>query len=194
MKLNKSLITLAVLVTVLATSCSQARYGNLTRRTKATHLTQQKPEKKNEVKSEVAITQTPVTTKNNEVILKQNVEPSIERTKDEVVFTTRKVNKHDVLARFNEDYETVKNEDKINAVKEITQSLPAIVIKQATKELQKIGDKAESNKTQGLVKLLIIIILVLLILALLPPLGGLIRGLISLLILILLIWLLLQIL
>jgi Flp pilus assembly protein TadB len=58
MKINKSILGIAVMVIVLFSACSQSRYGNLTRRTKASHLVKEevkkehKTVKKEEVKLE----------------------------------------------------------------------------------------------------------------------------------------------
>lgn len=194
MKLNKSLISLAVLVALLATSCSQARYGSLTRRTKANHTAQQKTSKQKLNKKTIEVEHAPALTQGKEELVEKTIVETEETKAEKTVFTTRNIEKKDVLARFMATDEKDKQAIVKTTSAEPQYELPVLAKKRLNKKIQQITENTKLDETQDLVRLLIIIILVLLILALLPPLGGLIRGLISLIILILLIWLLLQIL
>lgn len=196
MKLNKSLISLAVLVMLLATACSQARYGSLTRRTKATHLTESKAEKQSKPKTiksvngKKAIAQQEVKAESNGIEVAE-----IESVQTEVFTSRIEKSKKDDLAHY------MPNDDKNNKIEKESAShrvlthVPVIAGKRLVKKLNKIADKTDMEKTQDdLVRILLIVLLVLIILALLPVLGEVIRMLIGLLVLILLIWLLLQLL
>ncbi|MBT8327569.1 MAG: hypothetical protein KJP21_07585 [Bacteroidia bacterium] len=185
MKLNKSILGIALMLVFLLGACSQARYGNLTRRTKATHLA--KKEVKKEVKQTPLIVEEVIENEdqNSEVILiNKDVEQISYQESDDksTVSSTPKVK-----TEF-----SIKENDKVT---KLAGPLQKKALKKVLKNLDKNDNNVKPNNVNddsSLLRLVLIIVLVLLILALIGKLLPGLNWLLGVLLLIVLIWLVLQ--
>ena len=186
MKLNKSILGIALMLVFLLGACSQARYGNLTTRTKATHLAKKevkKEVKETPVKGEVINEIVP--TLKDAVLIENDAEQLEEANVSETIaITSPSTEKKSVTTS-----KTAKTAMKLAGPLQ-KRALKKVLKKLDEKESRVQPEKADDDSS--LLRLILIIILVLLIVSLL---GKLIPGLdwlLGILILVVLIWLILQ--
>lgn len=195
MKLNKSILGTALMIVVLFSACSQARYGNMTRRVKADPMAKN-IEKSVKVEKESKLEAIVKSDMAEEVVLDNVVLPN--RTIVEEVVAEESV----VSSKFAEkstrltDEKTEDDEVKVKTTKSIVSTnLNKLnkkpIIAKATKKLEKLKVQ-KTNSDSGLIKLILIIVIVLLILSLIAKLGNILPGVLGLILLVLLILWLLQ--
>jgi hypothetical protein len=186
MKLNKSYLGLVVVFLFILSSCSQSRYGNLTRRTKANHIAKKvdKPTKTKEAKVvelKEVIPQETTTTENEEVVVAETTSFTKERIAEKVGELLPVNNKRNKAKTVEVDSELA--ETLVPLAERLETQIPERIVKKA-KKLQPDSDT-------GLIKMILIIILLLILASLLWALiPGPLRYILSLVILILIIlWL-----
>jgi len=175
MKLNKSILGLVILFIFILSSCSQSRYGSLTRRTKANDIGQQ-------VKKDVGL----IVTENSDLAIE--AEPDIDF----------EVSTHAVNIQESADATPIAQKlQKYTGSKAKTMQLPATkeakLVKQLVKSKMAAKSKANSD-VDGVLYIVLIVILVLLILSLISNLIPALTWLLGLALLIFLIYLVLQLL
>ena len=175
MKLNKSILVLVILFIFILSSCSQSRYGSLTRRTKANDIAQQ-------VKKDVGL----IVTENSDLAIE--AEPDIDF----------EVSTHAVNIQESADATPIAQKlQKYTGSKAKTMQLPATkkakLVKQLVKSKMAAKSKANSD-VDGVLYIVLIVILVLLILSLISNLIPALTWLLGLALLIFLIYLVLQLL
>ena len=175
MKLNKSILGLVILFIFILSSCSQSRYGSLTRRTKANDIAQQ-------VKKDVGL----IVTENSDLAIE--AEPDIDF----------EVSTHAVNIQESADATPIAQKlQKYTGSKAKTMQLPATkeakLVKQLVKSKMAAKSKANSD-VDGVLYIVLIVILVLLILSLISNLIPALTWLLGLALLIFLIYLVLQLL
>lgn len=194
MKLSKSILSLVVLGILIVSSCSQARYGSLTRSTKVKHIVHS-PVKDVHLKQQVENSKT-----QNVVLNDLNLTEPSEQSSGEKVSTINspqtKVNESRLLAK-NADAEL-----QVVPVKHKAGLPIALLSQKPLKQLKKMNDQfAKKIESQQISKgsdvgnvlyILAIILLVLLILALFSKFGGLLVSLVALALLVLLIYIVIQ--
>ena len=173
MKLNKSILVLVILFIFILSSCSQSRYGSLTRRTKANDIAQQ-------VKKDVGL----IVTENSDLAIE--AEPDIDF----------EVSTHAVNIQESADATPIAQKlQKYTGSKAKTMQLPATkeakLVKQLVKSKMAAKSKANSD-VDGVLYIVLIVILVLLILSLISNLIPALTWLLGLALLIFLIYLVLQ--
>jgi hypothetical protein len=177
MKLNKSILGLVILFIFILSSCSQSRYGSLTRRTKANHIAQQ-------VKKDVGL----ILTGNSHLAIEaeQQVGPDIDF----------EVSTHAVNIQESADATPIAQKlQKYTGSKAKTMQLPATKKAKLAKQLvkSKMATKSKANSDiGGVLYIVLIVILVLLILSLISNLIPALTWLLGLALLIFLIYLVLQ--
>ena len=177
MKLNKSILGLVILFIFILSSCSQSRYGSLTRRTKANHIAQQ-------VKKDVGL----ILTGNSHLAIEadQQVGPDIDF----------EVSTHAVNIQESADATPIAQKlQKYTGSKAKTMQLPATKKAKLAKQLvkSKMAAKSKANSdVDGVLYIVLIVILVLLILSLISNLIPALTWLLGLALLIFLIYLVLQ--
>jgi ABC-type Na+ efflux pump permease subunit len=181
MKLNKSILGLVILFIFILSSCSQSRYGSLTRRTKANHIAQQ-VKKVDQVKKDVGL----IVTENSDLTIE--AEPDIDL----------EVSTHAVNIQEAADATPIAQKlQKYTGSKAKTMQLPATkkakLVKQLVKSKMAAKSKANSD-VDGVLYIVLIVILVLLILSLISNLIPALTWLLGLALLIFLIYLVLQLL
>jgi len=175
MKLNKSILVLVILFIFILSSCSQSRYGSLTRRTKANDIAQQ-------VKKDLDL----IVTENSDLAIE--AEPDIDF----------EVSTHAVNIQESADATPIAQKlQKYTGSKAKTMQLPATkeakLVKQLVKSKMAAKSKANSD-VDGVLYIVLIVILVLLILSLISNLIPALTWLLGLALLIFLIYLVLQLL
>ena len=185
MKLNKSILVLVILFIFILSSCSQSRYGSLTRLTKANHIAQQ-VKKVDQVKKDVGL----ILTGNSHLAIEaeQQVGPDIDF----------EVSTHAVNIQESADATPIAQKlQKYTGSKAKTMQLPATkeakLVKQLVKSKMAAKSKANSD-VDGVLYIVLIVILVLLILSLISNLIPALTWLLGLALLIFLIYLVLQLL
>lgn len=193
MKLKKSLLSLIILAVIVLSSCSQARYGSLTRRTKATHVAQttkkvetSKPDVVLKVVAEVPETYRIDSEIVGAVAEMQHAAANLDQTPNKGATSSSLASKEAVTKP-----KTLKNrklQQVVNTFGTVNQ------VKNVKSQLDKMNDvkRTSSSDVDNLVYILVVVLLVLLILALVSRLSGLLSALLGLALLILLIYLLLQ--
>ena len=175
MKLNKSILVLVILFIFILSSCSQSRYGSLTRRTKANDIAQQ-------VKKDVGL----IVTENSDLAIE--AEPDIDF----------EVSTHAVNIQESADATPIAQKlQKYTGSKAKTMQLPATKKAKLAKQLvkSKMATKSKANSDLGgVLYIVLIVILVLLILSLISNLIPALTWLLGLALLIFLIYLVLQLL
>jgi uncharacterized membrane protein len=175
MKLNKSILGLVILFIFILSSCSQSRYGSLTRRTKANDIAQQ-------VKKDVGL----IVTENSDLAIE--AEPDIDF----------EVSTHAVNIQESADATPIAQKlQKYTGSKAKTMQLPATKKAKLAKQLvkSKMATKSKANSDLGgVLYIVLIVILVLLILSLISNLIPALTWLLGLALLIFLIYLVLQLL
>jgi len=179
MKLNKSILGLVILFIFILSSCSQSRYGSLTRLTKANHIAQQ-VKKVDQVKKDLGL------------IVTENSDLTIEAEPD-IAF---EVSTHAVNIQESADATPIAQKlQKYTGSKAKTMQLPATkkakLVKQLVKSKMAAKSKANSD-VGGVLYIVLIVILVLLILSLISNLIPALTWLLGLALLIFLIYLVLQ--
>ncbi len=179
MKLNKSILGLVILFIFILSSCSQSRYGSLTRLTKANHIAQQ-VKKVDQVKKDLGL----VVTENSDLTIE--AEPDIDF----------EVSTHAVNIQESADATPIAQKlQKYTGSKAKTMQLPATkkakLVKQLVKSKMAAKSKANSD-VGGVLYIVLIVILVLLILSLISNLIPALTWLLGLALLIFLIYLVLQ--
>ena len=173
MKLNKSILVLVILFIFILSSCSQSRYGSLTRRTKANDIAQQ-------VKKDVGL----IVTENSDLAIE--AEPDIDF----------EVSTHAVNIQESADATPIAQKlQKYTGSKAKTMQLPATKKAKLAKQLvkSKMATKSKANSDLGgVLYIVLIVILVLLILSLISNLIPALTWLLGLALLIFLIYLVLQ--
>ena len=173
MKLNKSILGLVILFIFILSSCSQSRYGSLTRRTKANDIAQQ-------VKKDVGL----IVTENSHLAIE--AEPDIDF----------EVSTHAVNIQESADATPIAQKlQKYTGSKAKTMQLPATKKAKLAKQLvkSKMATKSKANSDLGgVLYIVLIVILVLLILSLISNLIPALTWLLGLALLIFLIYLVLQ--
>lgn len=186
MKLNKSILGIALMLVFLLGACSQAKYSNLTRRTKATHLV------KKEVNKTPQVSQGAVENNIEPILVDAALNDDVEKI---VINSTPDVAKGD------EEVNTIKSSKKYSKVTDSKAfELAGPLQKRAVKKLlSKMDEKDatvqpnEVNDDSNLLRIILIVILVLLILSLIGKiLPSSLNWLVGVLLLIVLIWLILQ--
>jgi PBP1b-binding outer membrane lipoprotein LpoB len=181
MKLNKSILGLVILFIFILSSCSQSRYGSLTRRTKANHIAQQ-VKKVDQVKKDVGL----IVTENSDLTIEAGPDIDFE-------VYTHAFNLHE-----SSDATPIAQKlQKYTGSKAKTMQLPATkkvkLVKQLVKSKMAAKSKANSD-IDGVLYIVLIVILVLLILSLISNLIPALTWLLGLALLIFLIYLVLQLL
>ena len=181
MKLNKSILGLVILFIFILSSCSQSRYGSLTRRTKSNHVAQQ-VKKVDQVKKDAGL----IVTENSYLTIE--AEPDIDF----------EVSTHAVNIQESADATPIAQKlQKYTGSKAKTMQLPATkeakLVKQLVKSKMAAKSKANSD-VDGVLYIVLIVILVLLILSLISNLIPALTWLLGLALLIFLIYLVLQLL
>ena len=175
MKLNKSILVLVILFIFILSSCSQSRYGSLTRRTKANDIAQQ-------VKKDVGL----IVTENSDLAIE--AEPDIDF----------EVSTHAVNIQESADATPIAQKlQKYTGSKAKTMQLPATKKAKLAKQLvkSKMAAKSKANSdVGGVLYIVLIVILFLLILSLISNLIPALTWLLGLALLIFLIYLVLQLL
>ena len=175
MKLNKSILVLVILFIFILSSCSQSRYGSLTRRTKANDIAQQ-------VKKDLGL----IVTENSDLAIE--AEPDIDF----------EVSTHAVNIQESADATPIAQKlQKYTGSKAKTMQLPATKKAKLAKQLvkSKMATKSKANSDLGgVLYIVLIVILVLLILSLISNLIPALTWLLGLALLIFLIYLVLQLL
>ena len=173
MKLNKSILVLVILFIFILSSCSQSRYGSLTRRTKANDIAQQ-------VKKDLGL----IVTENSDLAIE--AEPDIDF----------EVSTHAVNIQESADATPIAQKlQKYTGSKAKTMQLPATKKAKLAKQLvkSKMATKSKANSDLGgVLYIVLIVILVLLILSLISNLIPALTWLLGLALLIFLIYLVLQ--
>jgi len=182
MKLNKSLFYILGIALFLASSCSQSRYGNLTRRTKASHIAKEKVEHK-PVKKEKVERLSSVKIELSEF----NVSPL---DKNDV----KPIEVDDALVSLETQVDTrsTKLAEKEVKVKDLVRMIPTPI--KTAKKVKKILKEEKKDEASGLVRLLLIVLLVLLILSLITKVLPILNWIIGILLLVVLIWFIMQLL
>ena len=179
MKLNKSILGLVILFIFILSSCSQSRYGSLTRRTKSNHLAQQ-VKKVDQVKKDAGL----IVTENSYLTIE--AEPDIDF----------EVSTHAVNIQESADATPIAQKlQKYTGSKAKTMQLPATKKAKLAKQLvkSKMATKSKANSDLGgVLYIVLIVILVLLILSLISNLIPALTWLLGLALLIFLIYLVLQ--
>lgn len=183
MKLNKSILGLVILFIFVLSSCSQSRYGSLTKRTKANHIAQQ-VKKVDQVNKDAGL----IVIENSDLAME--VEKQVMSDIDFEV-TTHAVNIQESL----DATHTTEKLQKYKESKAKTMRLPttkkAKLVKQWVKSKIAAQSKANSD-VGGVLYVVLIVILVLLILSLISKLLPALSWLLGLALLIFLIYLVLQ--
>ena len=181
MKLNKSILGLVILFIFILSSCSQSRYGSLTRRTKSNHVAQQ-VKKVDQVKKDAGL----IVTENSYLTIE--AEPDIDF----------EVSTHAVNIQESADATPIAQKlQKYTGSKAKTMQLPATKKAKLAKQLvkSKMATKSKANSDLGgVLYIVLIVILVLLILSLISNLIPALTWLLGLALLIFLIYLVLQLL
>jgi len=190
MKLNKSILGSALIIVFLFSACSQAKYGNLTRRVKTNHTVQkaEKPIKVEEEQKQTIVKVETTTSAKNDEIAKVLVsdESSVE------TIATKELNTE--TARIIEPKGNTTNSTiKTVAKGKVGKVLEKTAISKVNKQIKQLKVD-QSNSDSSLIRLILIIILVLLILSLISRLIPGLDWLLGILLLIVLIWLILQLL
>ena len=179
MKLNKSILGLVILFIFILSSCSQSRYGSLTRRTKSNHVAQ-KVKKVDQVKKDAGL----IVTENSYLTIE--AEPDIDF----------EVSTHAVNIQESADATPIAQKlQKYTGSKAKTMQLPATKKAKLAKQLvkSKMATKSKANSDLGgVLYIVLIVILVLLILSLISNLIPALTWLLGLALLIFLIYLVLQ--
>lgn len=179
MKLNKSILGLVILFIFILSSCSQSRYGSLTRRTKSNHVAQQ-VKKVDQVKKDAGL----IVTENSQLTIE--AEPDIDF----------EVSTHAVNIQESADATPIAQKlQKYTGSKAKTMQLPATKKAKLAKQLvkSKMATKSKANSDLGgVLYIVLIVILVLLILSLISNLIPALTWLLGLALLIFLIYLVLQ--
>lgn len=179
MKLNKSILGLVILFIFISSSCSQSRYGSLTRRTKSNHVAQQ-VKKVDQVKKDAGL----IVTENSYLTIE--AEPDIDF----------EVSTHAVNIQESADATPIAQKlQKYTGSKAKTMQLPATKKAKLAKQLvkSKMATKSKANSDLGgVLYIVLIVILVLLILSLISNLIPALTWLLGLALLIFLIYLVLQ--
>ena len=179
MKLNKSILVLVILFIFILSSCSQSRYGSLTRRTKSNHVAQQ-VKKVDQVKKDAGL----IVTENSYLAIE--AEPDIDF----------EVSTHAVNIQESADATPIAQKlQKYTGSKAKTMQLPATKKAKLAKQLvkSKMATKSKANSDLGgVLYIVLIVILVLLILSLISNLIPALTWLLGLALLIFLIYLVLQ--
>ncbi|MDC0104562.1 hypothetical protein OAJ52_01130 [Bacteroidia bacterium] len=179
MKLNKSILGLVILFIFILSSCSQSRYGSLTRRTKSNHVAQQ-VKKVDQVKKDAGL----IVTENSYLTIE--AEPDIDF----------EVSTHAVNIQESADATPIAQKlQKYTGSKAKTMQLPATKKAKLAKQLvkSKMATKSKANSDLGgVLYIVLIVILVLLILSLISNLIPALTWLLGLALLIFLIYLVLQ--
>ena len=179
MKLNKSILGLVILFIFILSSCSQSRYGSLTRRTKSNHVAQQ-VKKVYPVKKDAGL----IVTENSYLTIE--AEPDIDF----------EVSTHAVNIQESADATPIAQKlQKYTGSKAKTMQLPATKKAKLAKQLvkSKMATKSKANSDLGgVLYIVLIVILVLLILSLISNLIPALTWLLGLALLIFLIYLVLQ--
>ncbi len=167
MKINKSILGIAVMVIMLFSACSQARYGNLTRRTKATHLVKddvvkpakQKTENSNEIKEEVVLDYVAL----EDVVVEETPTVINSEVKTESIDEVAKE-----LSVRSKAYET--NEDKQLELPVTKRQVKKMIKspKDVMNSIDKSTDTDDDSLVRSLLIIILIIILISLVLSLLP--------------------------
>lgn len=179
MKLNKSILGLVILFIFILSSCSQSRYGSLTRRTKSNQVAQQ-VKKVDQVKKDAGL----IVTENSYLTIE--AEPDIDF----------EVSTHAVNIQESADATPIAQKlQKYTGSKAKTMQLPATKKAKLAKQLvkSKMVTKSKANSDLGgVLYIVLIVILVLLILSLISNLIPALTWLLGLALLIFLIYLVLQ--
>jgi len=183
MKLNKSILGLVILFIFTLSSCSQSKYGSLTRHTKANHIAQQ-VKKVDQVKKDAGL----IVTENSDLAIE--VEEKVVSDMDFEV-ATHAAN----IQEYADATPITEKLQKYKGSKAKTMVLPATKKAKLVKQLEKSKIAAKINENsdvEGVLYIVLIVILVLLILSLISNLIPALSWLLGLALLIFLIYLVLQ--
>jgi hypothetical protein len=191
MKINKSNVSIALMLVFMMSACSQARYGNMTRRVKTDRVAKniEKPVKvEKEISNEVMAVE----------VVKTDIVPNLSIGESLVKEETAVKNVVSEKSARLMDETGEKSEVKANTAKQIVSTklnklAKKPMINQATKTLEKLKVQ-KTDSDSGLIRLILIILLVLLILSLLTKLVPGLSWVLGVLLLIVLIWFVLQLL
>ncbi len=197
MKINKSILGIAAMIVFLASSCTQARYGSLTRKIKATHLTKvesNKTEKQNKIAAK------------NLVRKKEDEKAEISKKPFVLKAITKVDNKLNTenISKFGNEIEVINQSTKpvirkkngtfknnLNELKgKVAFSKP---MKKIEKRLERI-EVDSTNDNSSLIRLILIVLLILLVISLVGKFLPILNWILGVLVLLVLICFILQLL
>ena len=189
MKLNKSIFGLVILAVFVVSSCSQARYGSHTRRTKGAEIVQADKKVRGVNKHAGILSRDKVSH------IVQNEDKLVIRNNEEATGVLSNMMEHGTLTNNKTlvEKKTFREVNRINKVlNAIGESTAVSNLGNSVKENVPSESASTNDETSDLLKIILIVILVLLILSLVTKLLPLLSWLLGVAVLVLLIWLILQ--